>query len=254
MSNLSAIGFDIDSEEEFYILAKKAYAKASSIKTDKGTYFQYSDPSGAELWIQSNTKHELIGVNPYYKGISKRTVCLIANIDREISALDGAFHSWADPTEPGNPESGAYPFVFDVPNHKSLGSIKFPQSIEIQLSAFAQDIDYYENEKAFEQGQEGEQKWAAQSFVPSGLFSSNANLDLSLAVAAGLISGTIKESDKKRNDLTGQEFQWMLVDTLGGEIDVVADLELFSTDPQVGGLIQGQFWLTGQLLKLPELV
>ena len=46
MSHLSAIGFDIDSDEEFYKLAKKAYAKASSIKTDKGTYFQYSDSSG----------------------------------------------------------------------------------------------------------------------------------------------------------------------------------------------------------------
>ena len=36
MSHLSDIGFDIDSEVEFYKLAKKAYAKASSIKTDKG--------------------------------------------------------------------------------------------------------------------------------------------------------------------------------------------------------------------------
>ena len=254
MSHLSDIGFDIDSEVEFYKLAKKAYAKASSIKTDKGTYFQYSDSSGAELWIQSNKNHELLGVKPHYKGISKRNVCLTASLDRMESELDGAFRSWADPTEPGNPESGAYPFVFDVPNHKSLGIIKFPQSIEIQLSAFAQDIDYYENETAFEQGQEGGVKWSTQSFVPSGLFNSNENPELNTPEALGIITGTIKQSEKKLNDLTGQEFQWMLVDTLGGEIDVLADWGFFSTEPKVGGIVHGQFWLSGQLLNIPGLV
>lgn len=254
MSNLSDIGFDINSEEDFYKLAEKAYGKATSIKAEKGTYFQYSDSSGAELWIQMNKKNELIGANPHYKGISKRTVCLTANVYRKESVLDGAFHSWADPTESDNPESGAYPFVFDVPNHNSLGNIRLPQNVEIQLSAFAQEFDYYENEKAFEQGQEGEPKWASQSFVPSGLFSPNENSDPNPPEAIGLFVGIIKQTEKKKNELTGQEFQWMLVDTLGGEIDVLADLRFFSAEPKIGGIVHGQFWLSGQLLNMPVLI
>jgi hypothetical protein len=253
MSNLSDIGFDINSEEEFYSLAEKAYEKATSIKADKGTYFQYTDTSGAELWIQMNKKKELIGANPHFKGISRRTVCLTANVYRKESELDGAFHSWADPTEKDNAESGAYPFVFDVPNHNSLGNVLLPQNIEIQLSAFAQEFDYYETEADFEKGQEGEPKWASQSFVPSGLFSPDDKTDPNPPEALGLFAGIIKQTAKKKNVLTQQEFQWMLVDTLGGEVDVLADLRFFNTEPKVGGVVHGQFWLSGKLLSDPEL-
>ncbi|XOF32520.1 MAG: hypothetical protein ACL93V_10815 [Candidatus Electrothrix sp. YB6] len=253
-SDLSDIGFDVNNEEAFYELIEKAYGKATSIKADKGTYFLYSDSSGAELWIQISKANQLVGVTPYYKGTGRRTVCLSENVYRKENELDGAFYSWADPADKDDPESGVYPFVFDVPNHNSLGDVLLPQDIEIQLSAFAQEVRYYENEEKFEKQQKGEAKWASQSFVSSGLFHPDEkSTPKKPPEAFGIFSGIIKQTEKKKNELTGQEFQWMLVDTLGGEVDVLADLTFFNTEPKVGGVVQGQFWLTGQLLTTPLL-
>ncbi|PIE47682.1 MAG: hypothetical protein CSA42_02645 [Gammaproteobacteria bacterium] len=253
MSNLSNIGFDIQNEEDFYSLVERAYEKSSRIKTKQGSYFKFSDESGAQLWIQMNSKNELIGANPHFEGKSKRKVSLTASIDRQESILDGAFHSWADPLEKDNPESDSYPFVFDVPDHKRYEEIEFPQTVEIQLSAFAQEFDYYESEDEFLNGQEGEPKWASQSFVPSGLFNPGEGEDPNSPEAFGLFAGIIRESAKRKNLFTGQEFYWMLVDTLGGEIDVIADLRYFvNSEPKKDGVVHGQFWLSGCLLSEPK--
>jgi hypothetical protein len=39
------------------------------------------------------------------------------------------------------------------------------------------------------------------------------------------------------------------VDTLGGEVDVVADVKLISSEPQIGGIVSGQFWLSGKIIQ-----
>ncbi len=247
MSNLSNIGFDIKTEEDFYELVEKAYKKSEQIKTEAGSYFKFSDKSGAQLWIQLNNHNELIGVNPHFEGKSKRKISLTATIDREESILDGAFHCWADPEE-DDFEIGAYPFVFDVPDYRSYSHIELPQFLDVQLSAFAQEFNYYQSEEAFDTEQEGEVKWAAQSFVPSGLFTPEGE-DSAPPEALGLFAGIIKETEKKTNIFTGQTFYWMLVETFGGDIDVVADPRLFeNTASNIGGVVHGQFWLSGRLL------
>jgi hypothetical protein len=48
--------------------------------------------------------------------------------------------------------------------------------------------------------------------------------------------------------MTGEEFYWMLVDTLGGEVDVVASTDLCESLPNPLSIIQGQFWLSGRIL------
>jgi len=39
---------------------------------------------------------------------------------------------------------------------------------------------------------------------------------------------------------------------LGGEVDVVADIRYFEKEPVVNGILQGQFWLSGQLINAPK--
>ena len=68
----------------------------------------------------------------------------------------------------------------------------------------------------------------------------------------GFFTGIIKQYGRKRNGLTNEEFYWLLVDTLGGEVDVVADIRYFEKAPVINGIIQGQFWLSGQLIEPPK--
>lgn len=253
MSNFSNIGFNVTTQEEFQQLLEKAYRTSNQIKIDEGAYSVFKDNSGAELHMQFNKKNELLGANPHFKGISKRTVCLTNAVEKPESELDGAFHCWADPSEENNPDSGAYPFVFDLPDFKTIGQIEFPKNFDIQLTAFAQELSIYDSEKQYDESQTSEPKWATQSFVPSGLFSfGEGDSDPNPPQATGIFTGIIKQFEKKRNELTSEEFYWLLVDTLGGEVDVVADIRYFEKEPVVNGILQGQFWLSGQLINAPN--
>jgi hypothetical protein len=252
MSNLSDIGFNVTTQEEFQQLLEKAYKSSNQIKIDEGAYSVFTDTSGAELFIQFNKKNELLGANPHYKGKSKRTVCLTNTVERLESELDGAFHCWADPMSENDPDSGAYPFVFDLPDFKTIGQIKFPRNFEIQLTAFAQELSIYDNEKEYNDSQTTDPKFATQSFIPSGLFSFGEEKDPNPPQATGVFTGIIKQYERKRNELTNEEFYWLLVDTLGGEVDIVADIRFFEKDPVLNGIVQGQFWLSGQLANAPK--
>lgn len=254
MSNFSSIGFAVQTEDEFKKLVNFCFDKGQSIKCSDGTYYIYSDNSGAELYGQLNNQNEVIGMNPHFNGKSKRKVCLTESYLRPESELDGAFYCWADPQNENEPESGACPFVFDVPNFKTIEQINYPKTFEIQLSAFAQEIDFYDDEQSFSDKQnpigEGEKelKFASQSFIPSGLFNEDGN---STPQATGFFAGTIKEWKLLTNKETNERFNWLLVETLGGEVDIISDLKLNNNPPKIGGIAQGVFWLSGKLLNPP---
>lgn len=57
-----------------------------------------------------------------------------------------AFHGWADPDD-GNPESGAYPFVFDAPDYILHDAVKLPAVFDVQLAAFAHELDAYASDE-----------------------------------------------------------------------------------------------------------
>jgi hypothetical protein len=251
MSNFSNIGFRVETEEAFPLLLEKAYQQSQAIKVPEGSYAVYRDASGAELWLQFNHKNECIGVNPHYKGKSSRKVCLTETINRPESQLDGSFHGWAEPETKNDPDSGVYPFVFDLPDFRTVGTIAFPRDYNIQLTAFALEISLYASEQEYEQQPDGEPKFASQSFVPSGLFATTTGGEQGQPQAVGIFTGIIKEVERKRNAMTQDEYYWMLVDTLGGEVDVVADVALLEKEPVQGGVVQGQFWLSGQLINPP---
>jgi hypothetical protein len=249
MSNLSNIGYTTTTNEQFLQLMKTAANNGEKIHCNGGVYINYSDNSGAELYCQINKNNEFVGMNPHFNGKSKMKVCLNSSVERNESELDGAFYAWADPEEIDKPETGAYPFVFDVPNFKTIPDIKFPKNVIIQLTAFAREFELYNNEEDYSASQATEIKFATRSFVPSGLFSPKGETT-EPAKANGIFTGIIKEWELKTNSRTGEKFYWFLVDTLGGEIDVVSDEKLINQPPQYNGILHGQFWLSGKLVDL----
>lgn len=250
MSNLSDIGFPVRSEQDVNDMILLVVNHVSEVRCPNGFYLKFSDSSGAEIWLQGNYEQELIGFNPHFSGKSRRKISLTEAIERDSSELDGGFHAWANPSDK-NPESGEYPFVFNVPDFRAVHLHKFPKTVELQLTAFASnDFKLFANEADYENSQDGEMKYVSKSFVPSGLFSFNENetVDLSLVHPIGTLSGEIKAFELKTNSLTSEKFYHFLVETAGGEIDVVADANLIKEEPKVGGIVSGQFWLSGRIL------
>lgn len=252
MSNLSDIGFPVQSEEDVNVLITETIKLVESIKCPQGFYLRFADASGAEIYLQGNNEQELIGFNPHFAGKSKRRVGLTGAIERDSSELDGGFHAWANPSDADVENSGEYPFVFDVPDFRMVEWIDFPRVCEIQMTAFASnDFKVFADEKEYDDSQESKLKYAAKSFVPSGLFAfdaENDSIDLSVARPIGVFAGEIKEFALKTNELSGEKFYWFLVETLGGETDVVADVKLIPNEPKIGGIVSGQFWLSGRFI------
>ncbi len=253
MSNLSDIGFPVRNEQDVNQMLMDIMKNLKTIPCPpRGYYFKFEDKSGAEIYMQTNDAQEIMGFNPAFVGKSQRKVGLTKIIERDTSDLDGAFYAWANPTDEDVEHTGDYPFVFDVPDFRTKDNIELPKVLDIQLTAFASnDFQVFSDKKDFDSTQNGEPKVASKSFIPKGLFYVGENgeiVDIEPPQAHAILTGEIKDFELRTNEWTGEKFYWFLVETFGGEIDVVADSKLLEGEPSVGGILKGSFWLSGKIL------
>ena len=159
-----------------------------------GEYFRWSDPSGAEIWLQVNANDELVGMNPHYAGRSSVRVGSRLNSTRLISVwpseLDGSFHGWADPDRrcggfrmlPVRFRCAGLPIARRSVRFRCAkgcsgcgeSSTNFTPQPTIEgrhtVAAFAHEINAFETVAAYNSNQTDDLKYASQSFIPSGLF------------------------------------------------------------------------------------
>ena len=70
--------------------------------------------------------------------------------------------------------------------------------------------------------------------------------------ATAVISGHVLKSERRMNHETGKEFRYILLRTQGGTVDVVADPDIITGYPRVGGVVSGVFWLSARVVtELP---
>ncbi len=253
MSNLSDIGFPVQSEQDVNEMITMILEKqmVEQITCPNGFYYKSADESGAEIYLQGNSNQELIGFNPHYAGKSSFTVCLTKAVERDSSELDGGFFAWANPRVANEPETGEYPFVFDVPDFRVNENMQFPRNARIQLTAFASnDFNIYESEAEFNDALEMETDIAVKSFAASGLFMRDeAATPIEPPRPIGVVSGVVKEYELKQNQMTNEKFYWFLIETRGGEIDLVADQKLISGEPRKGEIVRAHCWLSGRIIE-----
>lgn len=245
-SHLSSIGMPVADQDEYLALANHAAENCVRLDADAGVYYlRWSCPGGAELWLQVNAENELVGMNPHFRGESRVRVGLTARVPRpQGSALDGAFHGWADPSGTAI-DSGCYPFVFDSPDFLLSDHIQPPVVVEARIVAFAHEIAFHPSEADYHNAQTSELHFGDESFIPSGLFEDGENGP----GATAIFTGHVLKTDERTNTLTGGRFRWALVRTLGGVFDVVIDPTLLDHAPEVGGILTGSFWLSGRLSR-----
>jgi hypothetical protein len=259
-SHFSTIGMPVNSPEEMVALAKRVVDNCASLDCPQGRYLRWSSPSGAELWLQIDAENSLVGMCPHFSGESAVRIGLTDRVIRpDGTALDGAFHGWAEPAD-DDPESGCYPFVFDAPDFLLHRELQLPAVVKAQIAAFAHEVSLFPSPGAYDAslppaGPSPDNPellvpargFASQSFIPSGLFSPGGQTT-DPPQAHAIFTGHILKTETRRNELTGREFYWALVETLGGTFDVIIDPGLVESAPKVGGVLQGAFWLSGRLL------
>ena len=247
-SHMSDLGFLVESKADFEALALKALEHGTELQTASGTYVRWSPGAQIELWMQLDADGDVVGLNPHYAGRTRMRVGLTARVPRpESSILDGAFHGWADPAA-AEPESGAFPFVFDVPDYELTGAVVVPSICDVQLAAFAHELQAYESAEAYAAAQQGGVRFAAESFIPAGLFSGATGESTEPPQAHAIFTGRVLDTALITNPVSEREFCWAHVRTLGGELDLVADPDLLSGYLTKGGIVSGSFWLSGRVL------
>ena len=232
MSNLSDIGFPVASDQDVNQVLMDVLPGVVEIPCAPfGSYYRYSDASGAELYLQANIDQELIGFNPAFAGGCIRKVELERSFSRDTSELDGAFVAR---------ESDGSTFVFDCPDFRAHRLYEFPLSGTVELTAFAS------NDLAISPGAE----WAPESAGIHQLAPRVTGEDgeESFPLQAHVrISAEVVTAEELENSLTGARFFSIEADTGTGVIRVVADPKLIKKPPAGGERLVGSFWLSGKV-------
>jgi len=242
-SHFSTIGFLVRNESELQDLAAQVIKNGLLIKTRVGFYTQLRERNGAEIWVQQDQMGRIIGVDPHFAGKAVMRVGLVRDIPRPDSlALYGAYYGWANPNEE-EPQNGEYPLAFDSPGF-SLHHPELPTVVNVQIAAFAHELHVYPDQKAFH---EAGTQLAVESFIPSGLFTPQME-SIEPPQAYAILTGKVIRCAKLTNGFTGGAYQWALVRTLSGEVDVLVDPELLQNELAIGNIITGSFWLSGRFI------
>ncbi len=249
MNNLYNIGFRIHDAGNIAKLLVSLTKKGTRIKAGKYSYMRYTDTSGAEIWTLLNRLGQIVFVYPHFNTKRKRKIRLTGEIKLQNRFPGGGFTALAITTGQRSFENGEFTLAFEAPDFYTYGKLVFPQEVEVQLTAFAQKILYIGNEKNFYRYQKNEPKWASRSFIPVGLFDPSDGREEKIPEALALFAGFVKDYSVLHNSYTGDSFLWILVDTYGGEIDVVAAWEQMEKLPKIGEVIFGQFSLSGRILS-----
>jgi hypothetical protein len=246
-SQFSALGFHVSSGEDLAALASRVAERADTIDARAGQYLKWAPPSGEQLWLQVKRNGDAMGMNPHFEGRSEVRVAIEARVTRDAhTPLDGTFLAWANPHADGRP-GGEYPFAFDCPDAAIHEDVELPVVTVAQIAAFAQQLTVYESPGDYQAAARTQGlPFGSRSFIPSGLISPSGE-PVTPPESHALIAGHVLEAAARRNSVTGEPFNWALIDTAGGTFDAVIDPALVSAPLVRGNVVSGWFWLSGRL-------
>lgn len=259
-SNLSTIGFVFADEETFRSSMVAFAAKTTAqLDCDEGSYGIWRSRSGAELWFHfspsTGGSTEILGLTPFFEGQSEVELRITGPVHRpNDTAFEGAFYGWIKPDEA---DSGSYPLVFDSVDFAARKNQDWPALVHAKLVGFARELKCFANEDAYlaSETEGGAPHLAPKAFIPIGLFAAAEttadNLDEPPAAPSSfaLLSGTVLECSTLANEATGQNFHWLLVESLDAIYDVLADPDVVRGDITVGGTVEASVWLFGRLVE-----
>ena len=259
-NNFSTIGFEVPTRDALSDLFRVVATSGTVVPSPLGRYVRWPDGPGEQLWGQIDVGGAAVGLNPHFEGSARLPVAVVDAVRDQEHPMDGYVYCWAAPQD-DDPESGDYPVAIDLPDFDAAtDGLALPWRGAILVAAFARSLDCWADDAAYEAAEaekwahravEGEREvkgFAAESFIPTGTFSIGSEAETPPSAQAWF-TGHVLAANVRTNAHSGRSFHHVLVRTLGGEYDVVADPEVVKGEPVVGGVVQTSAWLTGRLLR-----
>lgn len=249
-THFSNIGFG-PTNKDLASAVSTGVQKGQAFETPRGALIFWTPGEGIEIWSQINEldgRNVLMDCNPHYSGSARMRVGLLDVITYGARPSDGSIYVNIALCK-NDPSEGDGSLLLDVPDFDLVrDNLTMPSIVDVQIAAFANVFTHYASEEEFMSIQtpmaefEGEPIYlGAELIIPNKV---DGNISSSVRMTAH-----IRSVEEVVNPHTGYKFYHLLVTTLGGEMDVVADPAIVGSRPQINGVIRGDFWLSGRLVK-----
>jgi hypothetical protein len=242
------IGFPLQTTQDYVDLHPKLVAAVEvGYRTPAGDYLVWrqgkaTDPDyfGPEISIHVDKDNQLVGVMPFFRGHGDMMMGVGGPVPiADGSPLDGRLYAWLNPSDQAKIDSGT-PCALDTPYLANFPEFR-PHVWNYAVTAFPVE-PLLIRRAGVAQAAPGDMP--DQSFVPIGLFPPDGVAPQNHEPQPyARFSGIVADTRVMTNPLTGVDYQWALVETLGGTIDVVAHAEMAPEPIHKGDVLGGIFWV-----------
>lgn len=251
--NFAAIGMAFEDDDELAILLERTLTGGRAIYTDTGRYVVASDGNGAELWFVLDQADEIISVDPYFRGKGAvRTRITQAEHDASGLGMTMTVHGWADPVPVSSDPlelQGQFPYHVDILDWAVIANRAMPFEATLGVTAFPWSLTVHKTEDDFTKAM-GEEDLPANTlnFVPLGLLAAGDGEDAPPRAFAG-ITGRVLESAVFQNPWGQGAYGWALIQSAGGQFDLMLDVSQGLIPPKPGAVVETQAWLAACLAE-----
>lgn len=141
-----------------------------------------------------------------------------------------------------------YPLRIMCPTPKLYPYLSKYKKYKCQVACFADQMKVYKNADEFYEDSPYGEKFGVNMLVPSGTFGPDE--ETGKINSRIIMSGTVKSFEERTNSFTGRCYDFIRVETYGGEYDILADPEFIPDDISEGDIIFGLFTLYGKIMPL----
>ncbi len=216
-------------------------------------YLMWAVDERLELWTPiKDGKPEWL-FNAYFAGETRMKVALLEKSPRQKPTFsDGAFSCRGSGFAGEDYVGGRNPFIFDTVDYRRYDGLELPRVATVQLTAFAFRMTGFEDDEAYDDAYPVDSNgfcWDYRHFIPAMMFEKARGEDGELRPANAEISGFVEDTAIITNPLTGIDFCWARLDTIGGEVDVVCAPGRLDGFLVKGGIAVARSWLYGRLIE-----
>jgi len=237
------LGFDLDEYDfldELAAFAEDNAAAAQTVTYPGGSCLKIPVDGCLELWFPMGEDGIIYeGVQPHYHGGSEAELKSPMAVDTDENGMSGMVKVM---------HGDAYPMNLNIPCMGLLPELGGRESLKLELAAFAEEADLYEDEADFNENCIYGEGFAVRSFIPTGCYAAFGNDDVAETPRA-MMTGIITAAEKCSNSYTGLDYYRLTVDTLDASYTVLAAEELFYGEPTAGNVIMGKFWFSGNITE-----
>jgi hypothetical protein len=236
-SHLDCIGIPIDGGFTETVLSYKAAAQKVVQRRTGGRYFAWTDPSGAQLHIDEDTDGYLDCVRPAFA--SNTTLTLLNPtfvIDGDSPGCPLCVLVLGDVIDPDG--SLLYPIAAGIAD-SDWDPAGLPDRLTTAITGFAERVTWWPDAASYRATNPA---MSVESLIPTGTFVPPGQPEQPTTPRV-LMTGRVLEAERRKNQRSGEEFDWARIQSYGQAYEVVVSPDDLDGPLEPGNVIQGTFWM-----------